>query len=672
MSIKAIFTYLIFSYVTISFSSTRGTTCCSPEPILNKMRALNSSNFDHCSHMANDLGAIGLPDSKDSSDRIESPVGYGLKSREEFHSDINHTLPNCARKKVLNISDFSVPSVAVSEKSCLFMLNSNLIALACHSSNNDTLREIGFINKCCPKNYTYKSGVNKCFEGEPNFDIYSNIFDKPTLFLNTFGCPSSKVIVEYVETAATIYLKENQLVWRDESRVLSRNDYCIEAINEISSDSSVPQLNQNQRFLIRSCQPAQVCESLPCLRKCCGDGEIYFKNNVTTYCDKAENDLNFQSVTSWSITGNFTKPSEFGILSGLDCPKFRLDPDSFADEAHTISSINGSLVITSTKKMYSNKQYCIEKIKTASMLDQKFYTFLCFDSKVVSNDRIRFRMYPIGLLISCCFYAITLVVYVSIKKLRNLPGKILICLVSSLLFAYLGIALGQLMPTSNNNICFISGFVVYFFLMAAFSWMNVTCFDIWKTFGSTKSKNMQSREERSRFLIYSIYGWGFPIVLTTITVTLSKSDVLLENFRPNFGNGRCWFTYDTIGYASLIFFSGPLGILFIINLALFSLTLKYCNKVKREIFRMQSSNTEKPALRTRFFMDKTRFIMNTKLCFVMGITWLLEIASIMFYDHKKNFFWAISDSFNVLLGVFVFFIFVFKRRVWNEIKHKLG
>lgn len=129
---------------------------------------------------------------------------------------------------------------------------------------------------------------------------------------------------------------------------------------------------------------------------------------------------------------------------------------------------------------------------------------------------------------------------------------------------------------------------------------------------------------------------------------------------------------DTIGFASLIFFSGPLGILFIINLALFSLTLKYCNKVKKEIFRMQSSNTEKPALRRRFFMDKTRFIMNTKLCFAMGITWLLEIASILFYDHKKNFFWSISDSFNVLLGVFVFFIFVFKRRVWNEIILKMG
>ncbi|XP_030384336.1 G-protein coupled receptor Mth2 [Scaptodrosophila lebanonensis] len=98
------------------------------------------------------------------------------------------------------------------------------------------------------------------------------------------------------------------------------------------------------------------------------------------------------------------------------------------------------------------------------------------------------------------------------------------------------------MPTSNDNVCFISGFFVYFCLIAAFSWMNVTCFDIWKTFGSTKSNRLQKREQASRFIWYSVYGWGLPTFLTAITAALTKSDVLPENVRPLFGNGRCWFT----------------------------------------------------------------------------------------------------------------------------------
>lgn len=75
----------------------------------------------------------------------------------------------------------------------------------------------------------------------------------------------------------------------------------------------------------------------------------------------------------------------------------------------------------------------------------------------MGNDRLRFKVYVIGLFISCSFYALTLLVYLSISKLRNLPGKILICLISNLLMAYFSIAVGQLMPTANNNICFALG-----------------------------------------------------------------------------------------------------------------------------------------------------------------------------------------------------------------------
>lgn len=214
-------------------------------------------------------------------------------------------------------------------------------------------------------------------------------------------------------------------------------------------------------------------------------------------------------------------------------------------------------------------------------------------------------------------------------------------------------------------------------------------------FRSAKKKHGFKGKQNKRFLLYSLYGWGLPTVITAVTVTLTKSDVLSEKFRPNFGHGRCWFTCkfhishlisveinpsivylvipdESAGSANLLFFSGPVGVLFLINLVLFILTLRYCNRVKREIFRMQSSNSEKPVMRRRFFMDKARFAMNTKLFVVMGITWFLELLSLIFYDHKKIFFWAISDSFNVLLGVSVFFIFVFKKRVWHSILERIG
>lgn len=87
---------------------------------------------------------------------------------------------------------------------------------------------------------------------------------------------------------------------------------------------------------------------------------------------------------------------------------------------------------------------------------------------------------------------------------------------------------------------------------------------------------------------------------------------------------------------------------------------------------MQSSNEQKKVLRGKFFVDKAQFMMNTKLFIVMGITWVLELLSACFYNRSRVFIWIISDSFNVLLGVLVFLIFVFKKRVWEEILQKLG
>lgn len=64
------------------------------------------------------------------------------------------------------------------------------------------------------------------------------------------------------------------------------------------------------------------------------------------------------------------------------------------------------------------------------------------------------------------------------------------------------------------------------------------------------------------------------------------------------------------------------------------------------------------------------FIMNLKLFIVMGISWLLEIFASVFDNNPS--WWYVSDGFNLLQGVLVFFIFVFKRSVFVAFQKKLG
>ncbi|KAK9293759.1 hypothetical protein QLX08_011371 [Tetragonisca angustula] len=108
------------------------------------------------------------------------------------------------------------------------------------------------------------------------------------------------------------------------------------------------------------------------------------------------------------------------------------------------------------------------------------------------------------------------------------------------------------------------------------------------------------------------------------------------------------------------------------NIVFFILTAEECNKVKAEISRVSSSDPR----RKRFHADKTKFIMNVKLFTVMGISWIAEIISSLLnryttLEYKEEFFY-VMDVINSLQGVFIFVLFVMKRRVHEALRKRLG
>ncbi|XP_055388156.1 G-protein coupled receptor Mth [Condylostylus longicornis] len=420
-----------------------------------------------------------------------------------------------------------------------------------------------------------------------------------------------------------------------------------------------------------------ICNEIPCIPRCCKINEKRIKYNGTAICvpDLSNNDIDiiFHSYKKINkeIISDVIKPRVYGTLYGQDCLSYKLDPNIDPRELHLINYKDGSLYLPNEDEQnsFTNSEYCIEKLEGPK--STQVGTFVCFPS-TTENTEIKFKIYSVGILISCVFFFLTLLVYICVPKLRNLPGKILICLVSCLLVAYLGIAIGQISPPNNDKLCYSFAFFIYFSMMAAFSWMNIMCFDIWLTFGSTsRPRGNFGNQELKRFLMYSLYGWGMPILITLLTMSVTRFNLVSDDLQPKFGEGRCWFQYAH-SKPHLVFFLGPVGILFLFNLILFILTLKYCNQVKKDIQRMQSTNADKPIIKTRFTVDKTRFIMNTKLFIVMGITWILEIISTIFYDQKNVYLWYISDFSNILQGVLVFFVFVFKRRVWYAVLDRFG
>ncbi|EDW13548.2 uncharacterized protein LOC6578189 isoform X2 [Drosophila mojavensis] len=366
MCVKLAFLYLVFCYVFRNINSVK--ICCNPQSILYKIYGPNNLTTYNCTDTLESLNETDSAYTIDLLGTTETPQGYGLVEINDTFGLTN--FPQCAHIGYSNVSLLTEISFTVFANSCILILDSkSLVSLTCQAKKDDMLQSIGIINKCCPHGYSFGADIKKCYLRYPDYNKYSAIFDNPMIFVdNSFKCPKNKVLVEYVLTAEAIVIQNERILLKEHKKSFQRSEFCIEVLTKNENS----QFDKNiQQFIVRTCQQLKICDSVPCVRKCCVDGEIYAKRNLTTACTRDENNFQYHSIYSMNTSGAFAKPSVFGVLTGLECPKFRLDPESFSDEFHVISSTTGSLLITSTNKIYSNSQYCIESIRNSSFADQK-------------------------------------------------------------------------------------------------------------------------------------------------------------------------------------------------------------------------------------------------------------------------------------------------------------
>lgn len=63
-----------------------------------------------------------------------------------------------------------------------------------------------------------------------------------------------------------------------------------------------------------------------------------------------------------------------------------------------------------------------------------------------------------------------------------------------------------------------------------------------------------------------------------------------------------------------------------------------------------------------------RLLLYVKLFSVMGVSWILEVFSALYPE--AQLFWQFTDSYNALIGVSIFVVFVCKRKIFRLIKKR--
>jgi hypothetical protein len=109
-------------------------------------------------------------------------------------------------------------------------------------------------------------------------------------------------------------------------------------------------------------------------------------------------------------------------------------------------------------------------------------------------------------------------------------------------------------------------------------------------------------------------------------------------------------------WSSLLYFTGPVLILLVLNVVLFSLTAMQLWRLKREAARAFKSSSIRVVAPAGNRQHKDRFTLYIKLFLLMGVTWIMEVIS--WAIGGPDSIWYITDTVNCLRGVLIFWFCV--------------
>nr|XP_023016750.1 probable G-protein coupled receptor Mth-like 2 [Leptinotarsa decemlineata] len=525
---------------------------------------------------------------------------------------------------------------------CFEALDSDVITLNISAEGVSVQRvTVSFFPKCCPLGYVYNAITHGCVKKPSPADFLKEPFVK-------VGLTNCRLVVDTIlhGTDDFQYTLLNH-TGRYQRNVLYPGSFCIDK-------------TENESLVLRECQESlRTCDTIKCVKKCCPDGQSFVNGSkcVNTY----EHGLNL------SVFGNAVeKPNDpYATIYNTTCTKiYKMDQNEFNFTLHS-----GGTFTEFYSEGYHEvdvgdlHSYCVEHSKKNGF--EGFFFFYCFPESDDSSTKFDYTFWP--MVMSCIFLVLTIFIYVALKETRKMFGKILVnyCMATFFSFAFLIVA--QLNDTPTAEECQIKAFSIIFFASASFTWSNIMCWDIWCTFGTTRLYlgTTQRKMDFTKLLVYSLYGWGVPLLLTLVIFVFHKWKVLPYSIQPFLAEVKCFFDTKRGNYAKDLFYNIPLLIIQLVNMVLFIKTVLYCLEVKNDINKI--NDTTKNEKMKRYHSDKERLFLILKLLVIMGMSYIFEVVSAFFDMSEMGFIpkyiEIIWDTINALQGVFIFVIFICKRRI---------
>lgn len=163
--------------------------------------------------------------------------------------------------------------------------------------------------------------------------------------------------------------------------------------------------------------------------------------------------------------------------------------------------------------------------------------------------------------------------------------------------------------------------------------------------------------DRKRFLVYCLYAFGVPFLMAGTVFTIDNTNIFDARFKVGMGESNCWFKHDVDPKAELAFIYIPLALILLFNISCYSITAYKIHCVQKETSMIREANSSK---HSKINNEKNRFFLYLRLFIVMGVVWVMELAS---WACENSLILHLLDIPNCIQGIIIFFMFVWKPKV---------
>ncbi|KAJ7353741.1 hypothetical protein OS493_032611 [Desmophyllum pertusum] len=201
----------------------------------------------------------------------------------------------------------------------------------------------------------------------------------------------------------------------------------------------------------------------------------------------------------------------------------------------------------------------------------------------------------------------------------------------------------------SSAVCAVMGALLHYFILAVFLWMSVIAHSAQKTF-STLNVDLHNplviAERKKSYIRYSLFSWGFPLLVVGICVTLQ----LTNTGNVGYGNeDGCQLSLPARTFAVAV----PVSAMLLFNIVALIRTAV--------AIKLGQGNAAAAANQTNVLL------IVLKLTVVMGITWTLGFVLAFYPTAYLEFPFVIINSCQ---GLLICISFVFKKHVFTLYKQR--